>query len=243
MRLFSFDIDENSLPGHIGIIMDGNGRWAQKRNLPRARGHVKGYQALKKIIEFNKNIGVRYISVYAFSTENWRRPREEVNFLMELAKNIIAEYTETLLRNDIRLLITGVKDNLDEGLIGLLDESVLKTSKCKSYVLNMVFNYGGRREILDAAKGLALDYKNGKADLDNIDEKTFCSYLYKPELPDVDLVIRTSGEYRLSNFLTWQSTYAELFFTRKMWPDFRERDFCRAICNYQARRRRFGDIR
>ncbi len=242
MRLYTFDIDENALPSHVGIIMDGNGRWAGRKGLPRVRGHVKGYEVLKKIIEFNKKIGIRYISVYAFSTENWRRPKDEVNFLMELARNLIAEYTETLFRNDIRLLVTGVKDHLDEPLIRLLEESVSKTSKCSSYVLNVVFNYGGRREILDASKKLASEYGCGKADLDKIDEKAFGNYLYEPELPDVDLVIRTSGEYRLSNFLLWQSNYAELYFTKKLWPDFRERDFCRAIYNYQARKRRFGDI-
>lgn len=243
MRLFNYDIDENALPGHVGIIMDGNGRWALKKGLPRVRGHAKGYQVLRKIIEFNKKIGIKYISVYAFSTENWRRPPEEVNFLMQLAKNIIGEYTETLLKNDIRLLITGVKDNLDGELSALLDESVAKTSRCSSYVLDMVFNYGGRREIIDAAKKMAADYKNGTVShLEDLDEKAFGNYLYVPELPDVDLIIRTSGEYRLSNFLIWQSSYSEMFFTKRLWPDFRESDFCRAVSSYQARKRRFGDI-
>jgi len=242
MRLFTYDIDENTLPAHVGIIMDGNGRWAQKRGLPRVRGHVKGYNVLKKIIEFNKKIGIKYISVYAFSIENWRRPKEEVNFLMEMAKRLIAEYSDTLLKNDIRLLITGVRDNIDSRLAELLDESVAKTGRCRSYVLNVVFNYGGRREIVDAAKKLAEQYKSGKAKLEDIDERAFGNFLYAPELPDVDLVIRTSGEYRLSNFLIWQSNYAELFFTKRFWPDFREIDFCRAIYSYQTRKRRFGIV-
>jgi undecaprenyl diphosphate synthase len=242
MRFFNLEIDEKLLPLHVGIIMDGNGRWARKRELPRVQGHVKGYEVLKKIVEFNRKIGIRYISVFAFSTENWHRPRDEVDFLMKLARDLIAEYTDTLLKNNIRLMVTGTKDNLDRDFIKQLDESVNKTRNCRLYVLNIVFNYGGRKEILDAAKKLAMDYHEGSLDLEMIDEDLFRGYLYQPELPDIDLIIRTSGEYRLSNFLIWQSNYAELYFTRKLWPDFSERDFTRAIFNYQSRHRRFGSV-
>ncbi len=243
MRLYSYDIDEKALPAHVGIIMDGNGRWAKKRNLPRVQGHIKGYKVLKNIIEFNKKVGIKYISVYAFSTENWQRPKAEVSFLMDLAKNLVLEYTETLIKNDIRLIITGIKEGLDNNLVKLLEGSVIKTKNCRSYVLDIVFNYGGKREILDAAKKLALDYKSGKVDLNNIHEADFEKYLYQPELPGVDLIIRTSGEYRISNFLIWQSSYSEFWFTKKCWPDFNGRDFCRAINEFQKRQRRFGGIK
>ncbi len=242
MRFYNLDIDENALPVHMGIIMDGNGRWAAKRGLPRIQGHVKGYKVLKKIIEFNRKVGIKFISVYAFSTENWNRPREEVEFLMGLARDLIAEYTQTLLKNDIRLMVTGTRDNLDREFVELLDESIKKTEDCRSYVLNIVFNYGGRREILDAAKKIAADISGGKVDPVKVDESSFREYLYQPGLPDVDLVIRTSGEYRLSNFLIWQSSYAEFYFTKRLWPDFTGRDFIRAVFSFQARHRRFGSI-
>ncbi len=242
MDLFGYKIDEDKLPEHVAVIMDGNGRWAGKKNFERIKGHEKGYKVLKEIVEFNKNIGIKYLSFYSFSTENWQRPREEVSFLMQLAKNLVAEYTETLLKNDIRLMITGVQDNLSEDLLRLLQESISITSKCRSYTLNIVFNYGGRREIIDAARKLALDYKGGKIDLNELNEKSFSNYMYNPELPDVDLLIRTSGENRISNFLLWQSSYAEFWITRKYWPDFKPSDYCRAVSEYQQRKRRFGGL-
>jgi undecaprenyl diphosphate synthase len=242
MELYGYHIDKNRLPGHIAIIMDGNGRWAKRKGLDRVKGHEKGYLVLKKIIEFNKNLGVPYISVFAFSTENWNRPKNEVDFLMHLAKHVIGEYTSTLMKNDIRIIITGSRDNLDGELNRMLDESMEKTRNCKSYILNIVFNYGSRKEIAEAARKIAEDYKNGRIDIKSINENSFGNYLYQPSLPVVDLLIRTSGELRISNFLIWQAAYAEFWFTRKYWPDFGPRDFCRAVSDYQKRKRRFGGI-
>ncbi len=163
-------------------------------------------------------------------------------FLMELAKNLVKEYTDTLLKNDIRLMITGTDENLNEDLLKLLKESIDRTKDCKSYTLNIAFNYGGKREILDAAKKLSADYKNDCVEIDKLTERDFGNYLYHPDLPDVDLIIRTSGEQRISNFLIWQSAYAEFWFTKKLWPDFKPKDFCRAINDFQKRKRRYGSL-
>ena len=242
MEHFGLEIDDKNLPAHIGIIMDGNGRWAKRKNLDRIMGHDKGYKVLKRIIDFNKFIGVKYITVYAFSTENWKRPENEVNFLMELAKKLVIEYTETLLKNDIRLMITGTEDNLSKDLLLLLQSSIDRTSHCKRYTLNIAFNYGGRKEILDAVKKIAVESGKDSSLIENLDEDNFRKYLYHSDLPDVDLMIRTSGEIRTSNFLLWQSAYSELWFTKKLWPDFTPKDYCKAIVDYQKRQRRFGSV-
>jgi undecaprenyl diphosphate synthase len=242
MRHYGFDLDEKKLPAHIAIIMDGNGRWAQERSFERAKGHEKGYETLKRIIDFNKKIGVKTISVYAFSTENWQRPQKEVSFLMQLAVNLVQEYTDTLIRNNIRLLITGTDDNVEAGLLSLLKEAMKRTEHCDFYTLNIAFNYGGRREIVDACKKIVVAYKGREKDLRNFSEGDFENNLYQAGLPDVDLMIRSGGEMRISNFLLWQSVYAELWFTKKFWPDFTAKDFCRAIYQYQGRKRRFGGL-
>lgn len=242
MKKYGLDLSPDKLPRHVAIIMDGNGRWAKKRNMERIRGHEKGYKVLKEVTDFNKYIGVKYISVYAFSTENWKRPANEIDFLMRLAETLIVEYTDTLIKNDVKLMITGTNNNLDPQLITSLNRAIERTSHCKSYTLNIVFNYGGRMEIIDAAKKLAIEYKDNKLSLDNLDEALFHNYLYQPGLPDVDLLIRTSGELRISNFLLWQNSYSEFWITKKLWPDFTPRDYCKAIKEYQKRNRRFGGV-
>ena len=242
MQLYGFELDPQQLPRHVGFIMDGNGRWANKRGLPRIAGHEKGYLALKRIIDFNKEIGVKFISVYAFSTENWTRPASEVDFLMGLARKLVLEYTPTLLENDIRLAITGSRDNLSADLLQLLDESVAKTAHCKSYTFNIAFNYGGRREIVDAVKRIASKIETGDSKAADITEADITGALYHPEIPDLDLLIRTSGEQRVSNFMLWQGSYSELYFTKKLWPDYSPKDYCRAIALYQKRKRRFGGV-
>lgn len=242
MDYFGNEISIKNLPQHVAIIMDGNGRWAKERGMDRIHGHEKGYLVLKKIIDFNKNLGIPYISVYAFSTENWNRPPEEVNFLMGLAKNLVLEYTETLIKNDVRLVITGTEENLSSELISMLNESVKRTSRCSSYTLIIAFNYGGKREILDAAKKMAREYKSDKIVLDEFKEKDFDQYLYHPEIPEVDLMIRTSGELRTSNFFIWEAAYAEFWVTKKYWPDFKPKDLCKAVSDYQNRKRRFGGV-
>ena len=242
MKFYGYPVNPEELPRHAAIIMDGNGRWAKKRNLDRVRGHDRGYQVLKKIIEYNRKLGIPYISVFAFSTENWQRPENEVRFLMDLAKKLVLEYTETLIKNDIRLMVTGTEENLSGDLIELLKSSVEKTSHCRSYVFNIVFNYGSRKELTDAVRMIARDVQSGKMKPEDIDESAFSRRFYHPDLPDVDLLIRTSGELRISNFLLWQSSYAEFWTTKKLWPDFTPRDFCRAVSNYQNRKRRFGGL-
>lgn len=242
MKLYGQKIDPGALPEHIAIIMDGNGRWAKKRGLERIKGHEKGYQVLREIIDFNKNVGVKTISVFAFSTENWKRPGGEVNFLMELAKHMVREYTDTLLKNNVRLTITGSEEHLDPGVLDMLRDAVKRTAACNSYTLNIAFNYGGKREIVDAARKMAEAHKTGGLDLNNFGEDDFRKFLYHPELPEVDLMIRTSGELRISNFFLWQSAYAEFWFTDKYWPDFTPKDYCKAIREFQGRKRRKGGI-
>lgn len=239
--VFGVEIDPENLPRHVAMIMDGNGRWAKSRGLDRVKGHEKGYEVLKEIIESNREIGVPYISVFAFSTENWNRPAAEVQYLMSLAKKLVGEYSETLLKNDIRLLITGSRERLGKDLLKSLDDSVAKTAHCKSYTLNMAFNYGGRREILDAAKSLSRELSANPQK--EVTESDFSKYLYHPDVPDVDLLVRTSGEMRISNFMLWQCSYSEFFFTEKLWPDFTPGDFCEAINDYQKRQRRYGGLK
>lgn len=242
MRFYGQTIDPDRLPDHIAIIMDGNGRWAKKRGLERIRGHEKGFQVLKEIVDFNKHVGVKTISVFAFSTENWQRPAGEVSFLMQLARNLVLDYTDDLIKNDVRLTITGSEEKLDPGVLSLLKEGVARTSHCRAYTLNIAFNYGGKREIVDAARKMAEEYKQGKISVADFSEEDFRKYLYHPELPDVDLLIRTSGELRISNFLLWQSAYAEFWFTFKFWPDFTKKDYCKSIRDFQQRKRRKGGL-
>ncbi len=239
---FNIEIDTEKLPRHVGIIMDGNGRWAKKRNLPRVMGHERGFAAIKRIIEFNKDLGVPYITVFAFSTENWKRPRDEVNFLMGLAKRMILEYTDTLLKHDVRLRVTGITDDIDTELQNLIKDAISRTEHCQHYTMNIAFNYGGRREIADAARKIAFEVKEGRLRPENVDESLIQKHLYSPDIPDVDMMIRTSGELRLSNFLLWQCAYSEFYFSKKLWPDFSPEDFVIAIKDYQNRKRRFGDI-
>ncbi len=242
MRFYGYDLDPSRLPKHIGIIMDGNGRWAARKGLERAAGHERGFKTLKRLMDFNRHVQIKTLTVFAFSTENWNRPKQEVDFLMALMRSVISEYTKELLANDIRLAVTGSREGVPVDLNRLIDESLEKTSGCKSYVFNVAFNYGGRREIVDAAKAIARDVRDGKLNERDVDEATVGRHLYSPGLPDADLIIRTSGELRFSNFLLWQSAYAELWFTRKLWPDFHPRDYCKAIYDFQNRHRRFGNV-
>jgi undecaprenyl diphosphate synthase len=242
MNRFGLELDPARLPKHVGIIMDGNGRWAKNRRLPRVAGHEKGYRVLKDVIECNREIGVSFISVFTFSTENWTRPESEVNFLMDLARKLAEEYTDTLLKNDIRLMVTGTDEKVPVNLSEKLKAAAARTSHCRAYTLNIVFNYGGRKEIVDAAKVIARKAAETPSILDTLDEESFREYLYHPDIPDLDLMIRTSGEKRISNFLLWEISYSELYFTDKYWPDFEPKDFWLAVSDYQNRMRRFGNI-
>lgn len=229
-------------PGHIAIIMDGNGRWANQRGLKRTEGHVAGVKAVRKVVEIASEIGVDYLTLYTFSIENWNRPKDEVASLMQLLSRTTLEELDDLMKNNVRLIATGRIDELPAVRKKVLKSAIKKTSKNTGLTLNLALNYGGRTEIIDAVRTLAEDIKTGKVDTDNIDEKLFASYLYTSDLPDPDLLIRTSGEMRLSNFLIWQTSYTEIYITDTLWPDFDKIDFLNSVKEYINRDRRFGRV-
>ncbi|PLV56375.1 isoprenyl transferase [Thermotoga sp. SG1] len=228
------------IPQHVAIIMDGNGRWAKKRGLPRIKGHERGARVLHNTVKWSLELGIKYLTAYSFSTENWKRPKEEVEFLMDLFVQMIDREMDLLRREKVRVRILGRKEGLPEGVLRKWNEVEEKTASFDRMTLVIAFNYGGRREILDAIERILSDVEKGKRIV--LNEETFRDYLYLPDVPDPDLIIRTSGELRLSNFLIWQSAYSELYFTRKLWPDFTKRDFLRAIESYSRRERRFGGL-
>lgn len=234
------EIDKENLPRHVGIIMDGNGRWARRHGLPRSAGHSVGAKTLKKITEFASNMGIRYVTAYAFSTENWKRPKEEVDALMDLLLEYLKD--KTLLEgNEVRLKFIGDRSRLTDEIRKEMENAEEESSGRDKTTLYLAINYGGQQEITRAAKSIAEDVKNGKLHVDEITEETIGDRLYT-EVPDVDFIIRPSGEYRLSNFLLWQSAYSEFWFSDICWPDFTEEHFTKAILDYQNRNRRFGGI-
>ncbi len=243
MNIDGFDIDENQIPKHIAIIMDGNGRWAKRRNLNRIHGHRKGVDVLIDILKISKDIKLNVLSVFAFSTENWNRPKDEVSGLMNLFVEFFSKKFKKIKKENIKVIHTGILDNLSEKVKNVINRMTKETVDNTGSILNLVFNYGGRIEIVDASKRIAECVKNQKLDIDDINEKTFNSYLYHPEITDPDLLIRTSGEQRISNFLLWELAYSEFWFTDKLWPDFKSRDFIKAISDYQQRERRFGKVK
>lgn len=222
-----------NVPNHIAIIMDGNGRWAKNQNKPRVFGHKAGANTLRKIMEYCNKIGVTYLTVYAFSTENWKRSQEEVDALMFLFKSYIKSERENLLKNKIRFMVSGREEGVNPSLMEAIKELEEATSKDYEMTLNIAFNYGGRAEITDAVNKIL---KEGKT---SITEEEFSKYLYN-DIPDPDFVIRTSGEFRISNFLLWQIAYSEIYITDKYWPDFDEVEMEKAILSYSKRERRFG---
>jgi undecaprenyl diphosphate synthase len=229
-------------PQHIAIIMDGNGRWAKKRNLARREGHKEGVKTLKKIVKYAADTDISSLTVYAFSTENWKRPKAEVDFLLALLKRTMRNEINELLDNGVRVNFLGRKENLSKKLIQEIEYIENKSKKHKRLTLNIAFNYGGRAEIVDATKKILLESKNGNIDIDELDEEKFSSYLYKSEYKDIELLIRTGGDKRLSNFLLWQSAYAELYFTDKYWPDFDEAELDAALEDFRNRERKFGAL-
>ncbi len=222
-----------NVPNHIAIIMDGNGRWAKNQNKPRVFGHKAGANTLRKIVEYCNKIGVTYLTVYAFSTENWKRSQEEVDALMFLFKSYIKSERENLLKNKIRFMVSGREEGVNPSLMEAIKELEEVTSKDYEMTLNIAFNYGGRAEITDAVNKIL---KDGRT---SITEEEFSKYLYN-DIPDPDFVIRTSGEFRISNFLLWQIAYSEIYITDKYWPDFDEIEMEKAILSYSKRERRFG---
>lgn len=230
------------LPGHIAIIMDGNGRWAQKRGLPRTAGHREGARTLNRIVKYCSTIGIKYLTVYAFSTENWSRPKSEVDALMELLKEYLDKADKELEGHDVKINVLGSSERLSEDLKKKISNVVEKTANNKGLVLNVAFNYGGRDEIVNAVRKIAQDVKNGNIKIQDINESLVSKKLYTAGMPDPELVIRPSGEKRISNFLIWQSSYAELWYSNVLWPDFKEKHLMQAIKDFNKRHRRFGGI-
>ena len=229
-----------NIPRHVAIIMDGNGRWAKAHHLPKIAGHRAGAKSVRQAIEGARELGVKVLTLYTFSTENWKRPKNEVQALFRLLEEYLDKEEAELNEKNIRFSVIGDIDALPETVRFKIKKVMGSTSKNTDLVLNLALNYGSRLEILRAARNIARDAVGGKLDPDGIDEKLFSGYLYTNELPDPDLVIRTSGECRVSNFLLWQIAYSELYITKKFWPDFTKGDFKKAVAEYQGRERRFG---
>lgn len=226
------------IPTHVAIIMDGNGRWAQARGLPRLMGHRQGVENIRRILNASVEFGIKYLTIYAFSTENWDRPLDEVRGLMTILEQTIQRETPELHKNGVRIRHLGRTDGLSTHLQRLIADAVELTKKNERLTLNVAFNYGGRAEIIDAVKRIVAD----KIPVEKIDEALFTHYLYTGETPDPDLVIRTAGEMRLSNYLIWQSAYAEYYATPAYWPDFEKEELYRALLEYSQRERRFGKV-
>ena len=233
-------VDNNNLPNHIAIIMDGNRRWARSKNLDVKFGHKEGAKTLEKIVRYANSIGIKYITVYAFSTENWKRSKEEVGALMLLLQSYIDNFRKKADTENIKINILGSSEELSKSLQKSIEETEEKTKNNTGIVFNIAFNYGGRNEIVNAVKNIAKDIKENKIDIDDINEELISNNLYTKNMPDPDLLIRTSGEIRTSNFLPWQLVYSEFVFVSKNWPDFSEEDLLEAIEEYQRRNRKFG---
>jgi len=234
--------NKSTIPQHVAIIMDGNGRWAKERGLPRIAGHRQGAQQVKEIVQTASELAIKVLTLFAFSNENWSRPKKEINTLLRYFHDYLNKEINNLHKNNIRFKVIGRKHPLPQNLLAKIKEAEIKTQNNDGMVLVLALNYGSRQEITDAAKKIVDAALKGKLDLDELDEKAFSQCLYTHELPDPDLLIRTSGEIRISNFLLWQLSYAELYFPKIYWPDFKRKDFIRAIKEYQKRKRRYGDI-
>lgn len=233
-------IDKERIPAHVAIIMDGNGRWAKARGLERAEGHKEGVISVRKVVEAATKASVKYLTLYTFSTENWNRPDEEINALMDLMVYAIAKETEDLVKNGVRLKSIGDTERLPQKTRSALHECIDITSQGENLTLVLALSYSSKWEITRAARNIAIDVKNGILNESDINEETIENYLTTSNLPDPDLLIRTGGEQRISNFLLWQTAYSELYFTDTFWPDFREEELYKAIIDYQQRERRFG---
>ena len=233
-------MEEINIPKHIAIIMDGNRRWAKNKNLPIKLGHKEGAKTLENIVRYAQTKEIKYLTVYAFSTENWKRSKEEVGALMLLLKNYLDDYSKRADTENIKINILGDVSVLDEGLQKSINNAIKRTENNTGIVFNIALNYGGRTEIIRAVKNISKDIKENKLDIDNIDENIFEQYLYTKNMPDPDLLIRTSGEIRTSGFLPWQLVYSEFVFLDKNWPDFTEKDLDECIEIYNRRNRKFG---
>jgi len=238
----STDLDLTKLPVHVAIIMDGNGRWAKKRLLNRVKGHEKGSDTVRTIVRVSRELGIRYLTLYAFSTENWARPKMEVSALMSLLKKFIQSEKKDMMEHRIRLNALGQIHKLPEDVRTALKQTMDETKNNDGMCLNLALSYGSRDEITSAVKNLAADVKKGLINPEDITESMISDHLFTKDIPDPDLMIRTSGEMRISNFLMWQLSYAEIFFTPTLWPDFNEAEYKKILRDYQMRDRRFGKV-
>lgn len=236
------EIDRGNIPQHVAIIMDGNGRWAERRGMPRVVGHHAGMKVIREITRAADELGVKTLTFYAFSTENWKRPREEVDFLMKLPQEFLTAHLDELVQNNIQVRITGSEEELPPHTVSAINLAREKTGKNTGLIMNFALNYGSRREIIETMQQLCREVQAGILSPDEIDEQKISSKLGTADLPDPDLLIRTSGEIRLSNFMLWQLAYTELWFTDVYWPDFTKEHFFDAVKEYQSRARRYGAI-
>ncbi|MDY6843229.1 MAG: isoprenyl transferase [Thermodesulfobacteriota bacterium] len=234
------DIDRLRLPKHIAVIMDGNGRWAQRRLLNRIIGHREGVKAVRESVEICREVGIEYLTLFAFSSENWNRPEKEINELMKLLKEFVVSEVPEMLKNDIRLHAIGEIEKLPSDVIYEFDMAMEKTAHCRGMILTLALSYGGRGDITEGVRKVVKDVMEGRLCVEEIDEAKFSKYLSMSEIPDPDLLIRTSGEFRISNFFLWQLAYTEIYVTNKLWPDIKKRDIMKAIANFQDRERRYG---
>lgn len=234
------EIDPQRIPAHIAITMDGNGRWARQRGLDRCEGHVRGVDSVRLITEIASQLGVKHLTLYTFSTENWNRPQSEVDALMALVGMAIARETPDLIKNNVRLTIMGDQQRLPAPTLELLNSCIEQTAHCTGLNLNLAISYSSRWEITEAMRKIATQVADGSLAPDQITSSTISAAMARPEMPDPDLLIRTGGDYRISNYLLWQLAYSELYFTPLFWPDFGKEEFCQAIITYQQRQRRFG---
>jgi undecaprenyl diphosphate synthase len=232
-------LDFGRLPHHIAVIMDGNGRWAKLRNLPREEGHKAGAKSVQEVVETCARLGIEYLTLYAFSKENWKRPKAEISMLWKLLENYLKQEHKVLVKNQLCLKVIGQRDDLPLTVRRELRRVEDLTKDFKRMTIVLALNYGGRAEIVEAVKKLC---KDNSSNIDSLDEKTFANYLSTSDIPDPDLLIRTSGEMRISNFLLWQIAYSEIWITQEYWPDFRKKNLFQALVDFQKRERRFGDI-
>ncbi|MDD5659333.1 MAG: isoprenyl transferase [Actinomycetota bacterium] len=236
------EIKRKPVPIHVAIIMDGNGRWAAKRGLPRLAGHREGVKSLENAVRLCSDLGIKYLTAYSFSSENWKRPADEVLGLMELFFETVSAELEELMKNGVKIVLVGNRKTIPQKVLKKFEDTEIITKKNENLVLNIALNYGSRQEIIEAVKEACIEAKNNEIEIERIDDKYFSRLLFTKNSPDPDLLIRTSGEFRISNFLLWQIAYSELYFTETLWPDFKEEDFLKAIYSYQCRNRRFGKI-
>ena len=235
-------IDKSNFPKHVAIILDGNGRWARRRGLPRTVGHRIGINRVKEIVRYASSLGIKFLTLFTFSTENWDRPKREIQMLMRALANFLDKEIQELQDNNVRLRVIGRENPLPDDLLAKIKKTESLTANNTGLTLVLALNYGGRAEIVDAAVRIAKTAKEGDFKIDELNEETFRNFLYTAEFPDPELLIRTSGELRLSNFLLWQLAYAEFYFPQKYWPDFTKQDLVKAITSYQQRQRRFGGL-